>query len=98
MLVQITLEILFQNEKSTMPGALIITLTIYLPCLFRGAGAAEHAVSDSLREVWLRFNITCSGQRVGAGLRTHIKTVRSESIRRCLVLTSNTAQPQRREQ
>ena len=62
MLVQITLEILFQNEQSAAPGVLIITLTIYLHCLFffffEGAEAAERAVSDSFRELLAQFNIT----------------------------------------
>ena len=64
MLVQITLEILFQNEQSTAPGPLIITLTICLPCFFRGAEEAGRMVSDSFREVLLQFNITRFGHQV----------------------------------
>ena len=66
MLVQITLEIFFQNEPSAAPGVLIIPLTPILPFLFffffffffEGAEAAERAVSDSFRELLAQFNIT----------------------------------------
>lgn len=86
MLVQITLEILFQNEQSTVPSLLIITLTIYLPCLFERAEETERMVSDSFREVLVQFNITCFGRRAGAGLCTYIQTVLSKSILHRLVL------------
>lgn len=67
----------FKMSSLQRPGVLIITLTIYLPCLSEGAEAAEHMVSDSFREMLVQFNITCFGQQVGVGLRTHIRTALS---------------------
>lgn len=80
MLAQIALKILFQNEQSTVPGLLIITLPVYLPCLFEGAEEAERIVSDSFREVLVQFNFTCFGHQFRVGLRKQIKTVLSKSI------------------
>lgn len=80
MLVQITLEILFQNEQSTVPSLLIITLTIYLPCQFEEAEEAQRMVSDSFREVLVQFNITCFGHPVLVGLCVYIKYLQIKII------------------
>lgn len=71
MLVQITLEILFQNEQSTVPSLLIITLTIYLPCQFEEAEEAEPLPSESFREMLVRLILHALGTQLEL---VHVRT------------------------